>query len=244
MTIDIECSPIIAHVWGLWQNNVSLNQLMEAGEVISFAAKWSDKKKVHFYSTFHHGKEVMVQKAYDLLSEADVVVGYNSKTFDMKHLNREFVEAGFTPPAPYKQVDLLHVVKSQFRFPSNKLDYVVQTLGLGAKEKHEGHTLWVKCMAGNRAAWADMKRYNIMDVLVTEKLYFRLLPWVPGHPAVGLYDDKGSAVSCPNCGGTDLERRGYAYTSVSTFQRFVCRGCGRWSRATKKLDSVETRNIV
>lgn len=244
LIIDIENSPNLGYVWGLFKQNISLTQLNMPGQVISFAARWYGEKKVHFYSDFHDGHEEMIQAAWDLLNEADAVVGYNSQMFDMPHLNREFILAGLTPPSPYKNIDLYLVVRKQFKFVSNKLDFVAQQLGLGGKTNHTGFQLWLDCMAGDETAWRLMRKYNIQDILLTEKLYERVLPWVPNHPAVGLYDDSGSAQSCPNCGGKDLEKRGFAYTSVSTFQRFVCKGCGKWSRATKRLDSVETRNIV
>lgn len=220
---------------------MSLTQLEQAGEVISFAAKWHGQKKVHFYSVFHDGKEAMVQAAHDLLSEADVVVGYNSKNFDMKHLHREFFLLGMSPPAPYKNVDLMHVVKANFRFTSNKLDHVVQELGIGAKVSHTGFQLWLDCMAGSEKAWALMRKYNIGDIKVTEALYDKLLPWISTHPSHALYDGRAEEDSCMNCGSTELQKRGYAYTNVSQFQQYQCKDCGKWVRGAKAIARVNVR---
>ncbi|NIV35232.1 MAG: hypothetical protein GWN58_38990, partial [Anaerolineae bacterium] len=52
--------------------------------------------------------EGMLEGAWELLDEADAVVHYNGKKFDIPTLNREFVKYGFTPPSPYKQIDLYH----------------------------------------------------------------------------------------------------------------------------------------
>ncbi len=242
LTLDIECSPNLAYVWGLFNQNVSLAQLVDTGEVISFAAKWHGKKQVLFFSTYHDGKAAMLQAAHDLLTEADVVVGYNSKRFDMIHLNKEFVLAGMLPPAPYQQVDLLNVVRRQFRFTSNKLDHVAQKLGLGAKTSHTGFQLWVDCMAGKEAAWNLMRRYNRQDVVITEKLYDKLLPWIHNHPATGLVDGLRED-NCPNCGSVDLKREGFAFTNLGKFQRFSCNRCGKWSRSGKRVDNVDIRGI-
>lgn len=95
LTIDIETRPNLAYVWGLWDQNVGLNQIEETGSVISWAAKWHGEKKVYFASDYHDGHSEMVRRAWELLDEADAVVGYNSKAFDMKHLNREFVLEGY-----------------------------------------------------------------------------------------------------------------------------------------------------
>ncbi len=243
LTIDIENRPNLAYIWGLFDQNIGLTQLVESAETISFAAKWHGQKKVMFYSTYHHGKDVMLQAAHDLLSEADIVVGYNSKGFDMKHLNREFILAGMEPPAPYAQVDLLLVARSQFKFTSNKLDYVAQALGLGGKTHHSGFQLWVDCMAGDKAAWALMRTYNKQDVVITEKLYDKLLPWIHPHPNVTLYGDV-LVDGCPNCGSEDLRREGTAKTSLGIYQRYQCRGCGRWTRGKHKLGGVDVRGIT
>lgn len=239
LVLDIETSPNVAHVWGLFNQNVSLSQLRESTSVIAFAAKWVGDKRTVFYSDYTDGHDVMIAAAYALLEEADVVVHYNGRTFDIPHLQREFLLAGLTPPAPFKQIDLLQCVKKQFRFTSNKLDHVVQQLGLGNKTKHEGHTLWVRCMAGEAKAWALMRKYNIQDVKLTEQLYDVLKPWILNHPNVSLYNLQAG---CPRCGSPDgLERRGYEYTSVSKFQRYRCRQCGRWSRSGQAVERVDLR---
>jgi hypothetical protein len=243
LIIDIETSPNLAHVWSLWNVNVGLNQLLESGEVICFAAKWYGAKKTMFFSTYHDGKEQMVQAAHDLLSEADIVVHYNGKRFDIPHLNREFLEAGLEPPAPYAQVDLYQTAKSKFRFPSNKLDYIAQTLDIGAKTSHAGHTLWLDCLNDKPKAWKTMKEYNVHDVVLTETLYSRLLPWIHPHPNVAIYSDVLED-TCPNCGGTELRQQGKAYTALGIYQRFKCADCGKWSRGKHKLGGADVRSIA
>lgn len=240
LTIDIETSPNLAHVWGLWNNNVGLSQLRESGEVICFAAKWHGEKHVMFHSVHVDGKKKMLQTAYKLLEQADVVVHYNGIKFDIPWLNAEFVRLGMTPPAPFKQVDLLRTVKRNFRFPSNKLDYVAQQLELGHKTHHTGHDLWVRCMAGDDKAWALMMRYNIQDVRLTEKLYDKLLPWIPTVLSPSLVTP-GELDTCPGCNSAKLERRGFDYTQVSVYQRYRCKSCGRWSRGGKRLRGTDIR---
>lgn len=242
LTLDLETSPNLAHVWSLWNTNVGLSQLIESGEVLCFAAKWHDKKQVMFFSVKQHGKAVMLEAAHKLLSEADVVVHFNGQRFDIPHLNREFLEAGMEPPAPFAQVDLLKVVKRQFRFPTNKLDYVAQKLGVGGKAPHTGHQLWVDCLSGDEKAWALMRKYNTQDVVITERVYNKLMPWIPSHPNHRLYSESDELV-CPNCGGPELKMQGKAYTSMSVYQRYRCADCGKWSRGNKRLDATEITDI-
>jgi DNA polymerase elongation subunit (family B) len=237
LSVDIETSPVVAHAWGLFKQNIAINQIIERPRTLCFAAKFMDERKVHFYSEHEHGPDVMLHAAHALLSEADIVMHYNGDRFDLPRLNTEFVLAGLTPPAPYKSIDLLKVVRQNFNFPSNKLAYVSQMLGLTGKVKHEGHELWIKCLAGDPKAWAKMKKYNVQDAKLLEELYEKVKPWIKGHPNMGLYAD-GDETVCPNCAGIDLERRGYAFTNLGKFQRYRCRTCGTWTRSTSRVTGV------
>lgn len=232
LLLDIETAPNIAHVWGLWQQNVSLNQLQESSYVMCWAAKWLGDDEVFFNSFVGVSHKRMLAKIHKMLDEADAVIHYNGTKFDIPTLNKEFLKHKMSPPAPYKQIDLLRVARGQFRFPSNKLDYVASSLGLGSKHSHEGHSLWVKCMSKDKEAWEVMKQYNIQDVLILEKVYYALLPWIKNHPNINIYN--GTTDKCSNCGGSHITKRGFAYSTVGKFQRYQCQDCGTWSKARTK----------
>ncbi|MFF5973652.1 ribonuclease H-like domain-containing protein [Streptomyces sp. NPDC012769] len=237
--MDIETSPVVAHAWQLFKQNIAINQIIEHPRTMCFAAKFMDQKKVHFYSEFEHGADAMFRAAHALLDEADIVMHYNGDRFDLPRLNTEFILAGHAPPAPYKSIDLLKVVRKNFAFTSNKLAYVSERLGLAGKVKHEGHELWIKCLAGDPKAWAKMRRYNVQDVRLLEEIYEKVRPWINNHPHYGLYTGGGEDC-CPNCGGLELIRQGYAHTGMGRFQRYKCRGCGTWSRSSRRDSGVGT----
>jgi len=229
--LDIETSPNTAHIWGLRDQYINPEHLLESSYVLCWAAKWHGQREVMFASVNNMKPENMLRKIHDLVSEADAVVHYNGSRFDMPILNKEFLLHHLAPPAPYKQIDLLKVVRKEFRFPSNKLDYIAQRLGLGKKTPHEGYQLWVKCMNKDPAAWKVMEKYNKQDVVLLEKVYDRLLPWIKSHPNHNLYGGDG----CPNCGSHRLQKRGFSYTTTGTFQRFQCTNCGSWSKSRKAV---------
>lgn len=229
LLLDIETAPNTAYVWGLFKENIPLARLIDSGYVLSWSAKWLGQEEVMFDSLNRSSKKRMLRGIYDLLEEADAVIHYNGTKFDIPTLNKEFVLEGMNPPATCRQIDLLKTVRSQFRFPSNKLDYVVKALKIGEKVKHVGFEMWIACMNGDEKAWNDLEEYNRGDVIVLEKLYYKLLPWIKNHPNVGLHDGKQDA--CPNCGGHHLERRGFSFTAAGKFQRYQCKDCGTWSRA-------------
>lgn len=239
LLLDIETAPMTALVWGLWDQNISPNHIIDSSNMLCYAAKWLNSDEVLFDSVHQSKPKAMLKGLHELLSDADVIVHYNGNKFDMPTINKEFVLNRFSPPSPYKQIDLLRVVRSNFRFPSNKLDYVAQRLGLGKKVEHEGMALWTKCMKGDKDAWERMEDYNIQDVVLLEDLYNTLLPWIKNHPNKNLHSDNAC---CPTCGHENLQKRGTAISTTGTYQRYQCKSCGSWSqgtKATKKMVEVK-----
>lgn len=230
LLLDIETAPNVVHVWGLWQQNVGLPQILASGYVMCWAAKWLGEREIKFNSIYASNKQRMLREIHKLLDEADAVVHYNGKSFDVPTLNKEFLELKMNPPSPYRQIDLLQVARKTFRFPSNKLDYVSQCIGEGNKTKHKGHELWIDCMANKPAAWKVMERYNKNDVRLLENVYNRMLPWIWSHPNHGTYDQ---TIVCTNCGGHSYQRRGFATTVAMRYARFQCNDCGTWFRSHK-----------
>ncbi len=237
LVLDIETSPHLAWVWGLFNQNINIQNIKEEGRTLCWSAKWAGEERVEFASEFHTGHEKMVRVMHQLLDECDAVIHYHGSKFDVPKLNREFIKYGLLPPSPYKQIDLLKVVKKHFKFPSNKLEYVLKALGLRQKTSSGGMENWLKALDGDEKAWEKMMDYCVNDTLATEELYFYLLPWIDNHPPHGLYEQKDHV--CPNCGSDLLERRGYAYTRLGKYHRYQCRHCGSWSQGKKNVAAKE-----
>jgi hypothetical protein len=230
LLLDIETAPNLATVWGLWNQNIALNQLIKAGYTLCWAAKWYGEKEIMFESVVT-GEKRMIRRIHKLLNEADAVCHYNGTKFDIPTLNKEFLLSGLPPPSPYKQIDLLKTARRQFRLASNKLDYVAKSLGLGQKTQHKGHELWLECMAKKKDAWATMEAYNKQDVALLEKVHDALKPWIIGYPNQSIYT--GSAC-CPKCASENKQARGYSITQGGRYRRFQCNDCGSWFRSVTR----------
>lgn len=243
LTIDIENFPHLSYVWDLWNQNIGINQIKQVGRVVCFAAKWLGSEEVEYYSDFHDGHEVMVRQAYRLLDEADIVVSYNGKGFDIPKLKTEMIMLDRKmKPSPFQQVDLYLVAKREFKFASNKLDYISQQLELGQKLGHSGFQLWIDCMNGDIDAWAKMREYNKQDVLLTEDLYLDFLPWISNHPNVNVFSDD-EVEGCTRCGSMNFQRRGFYTTTFAKYQQCWCKDCGGWFsfKAAEKLTEFRSR---
>lgn len=195
-----------------------------------WSAKWYQEKEIFFDSVKKSSVAKMLKRVHVLMDESDAIIHYNGKKFDIPTLQKEFLLYKLPPPAPYKQIDLLDTARGQFRFVSNKLDFIAQQLKLGKKIPHTGHQLWIDCMNNDEKAWRLMERYNKNDVLLLEKVYDKLLPWIKRHPNRNVYDNTSG---CPSCGGKKYQSRGFEYTKISKYRRFRCSDCGTWFRANK-----------
>lgn len=236
LTLDIETSPHKGWAFNVWQNNMAPGQIIEATYMMSWAAKWyGGKKRDTMYREFRD--PLMISDLYDLIDDADLIIGFNHDKFDLRHIAREFVEDGYGPSRPVATVDLLKVVKQRFNFPHNRLDYVAPRI-LGDKFRKldtGGFDLWPAFIDGDPKAMALMQRYNKQDVYMTEALYTKLRPWVKNHPYIGTgthtdIGDRVQAYTCPVCGTPDALKLRPRYTRCFAIRVVRCRStkCGAY----------------
>lgn len=245
LTLDIEMAPNIVHRWQLYGNDTTgLNQLMQPQEMMCAAYKWYDEDEIHFMVTRKYINDPVSAESeahlWEALDRADAVITYNGKKFDIPRINTELIESGWGPYSPFAHIDLYQTTRKVFGFPSNKLDYVAGRLLDSHKVTHSGHDLWVACMMKDPEAWALMEEYNKQDVVLTEQLYTKLRPWIPGHPNVLLYDENPGQLSCPVCGGR-IHRRGERQLATGIYERYQCTECFAWSKKVKRLDGATVR---
>jgi len=226
---DIETVPLTAYVWGLWDNNVSLNMIESDWHVLSWSAKWYGSEEVMYQDqrnakNFEDDKTIL-KGIWKLLDEADIVIGQNSKKFDVKKLNARFIQHGMKPPSSFRQIDTLVIAKRHFGFTSNKLEYMTDKLCTKYKKsghaKFPGFKLWSECMKGNIEAYNEMEDYNKLDVLSLEELYEILIPW-DDTINFSMYFNEDVC----SCGSTDFKKSGFYYTNSSKFQKYKCTSCG------------------
>jgi uncharacterized protein YprB with RNaseH-like and TPR domain len=187
LVFDIETMAIQAEVWGLRDQNIGLNQIIEDGYVIAWAAKWlNDPASKVMYMDQSKSKDMqnnekLIEGISKLLDEADIVVSQNGIRFDSKWINTEIESHDLEKPSSYRHHDLYRIAKKYLNLPSYKLEYMSNKFNKKYKKlkhkKYPGHDLWKECRKGNLSAWKEMKKYNIYDVLATEELYNRFKKW-------------------------------------------------------------------
>lgn len=229
---DIESTPNVGYVWGKYEQNVLAYQ--KERELLCVAYKWQGDSEVKTFD--RRGQKTdkrLVQKLHKLLSSADIVVAHNGDSFDAKISKARMLFHGLKPLKRLVSVDTKKAAKSYFAFNGNSLNDLSGFLRLGEKVKNGGFDLWLGCMANDPKSWETMLKYNKQDVVLLEKVYDKLLPWIENHPNISVLL-KGDRSGCGTCGSTNVRKEGIYVTATSSFQRMSCNDCGHWYKVPRK----------
>jgi predicted RNA-binding Zn-ribbon protein involved in translation (DUF1610 family) len=247
LVLDVETMPKVALVWRFFKENISPDQVLKHGHIASFAGKWLDSTAIMYEDNRKEDDTKIIKSLFKLLDEADIVVAHNGARFDLPQIRGRGLVQGLLPPSPVKIIDTYKIAKREFGFESNSLKYLSEVLKCkvkkGGHKKFPGFELWLECLRNNEAAWQEMKEYNIDDILTLEEVYLKMRPWDTSHPNITVYNEEQTEVACPKCGSFHVHRRGYAYTNVGKFSRFVCLDCGGWGRS-RYTENKKNENII
>ena len=231
-TIDIETRPNEVYAWGLRDQNVGLSQIIRPAGLLMFAAQRHGNTKVEAHTEWDD-YDAMVQRSWDIYDQADYIVTYNGARFDNSWLRAVWAECGLTPPAPWRDIDLYRTVR-KFNWPSRKLAFVCEQLGLDLKGDPGGFATWDHILRGDdqqkASAQKRMVKYCRNDVRITTQLYDRLLPWIDGLNLPLIDGQHGDAQACPRCKSEKIQSRGWGYTTTNRYRRYRCMNCGGWMR--------------
>jgi len=246
LLFDLETSPTRSYTFGLWKQNIGINQIISDWFCLSWSAKWLFSDSV--MSNRLTGKEAIeeddkriITNLHSLICEADIIIAHNAIGFDVPRMNARFILNGLPPTSPYQIIDTLKVAQKEFGFSSNKLDHLCKLFGIQCKLE-TSFELWKGCMNGDEKSLMYMEQYNRHDVEMLEELYIKLRPWIKGHPNLALYTE-AEEYACPNCGGTDLKENGFYYTQTGKYQAFSC-SCGTVSRLRRPRLQLKPENLL
>lgn len=205
----------------------------DLGFVVCFGYKWLHEKKAHCLTIEaddlrQFNDRNLLMEATVIMEGADILVGHFASVFDRRFLNGRLLIHSLPPLPPTKLRDSCMIARSVANYSSNRLGHLSQILGLEKKKYvKKGGTewpgWWLRVMQGDMTALADMAKYCKKDVLATEELYKRLLPFDNAHPRIM------ARATCPTCGG-EIAYRGFAFVLDHKYRRFSCTICGKWSR--------------
>jgi hypothetical protein len=242
LMLDIETAPAIAFTWRLHDVTIGLNQIIKDGYMLMWSAKWLGKPEIMWDAVYKHaepaqyatvGERAIAKSLWQLMDEADVIVAHNGTGFDFKHAEEAFITHNLPPVSTFKAVDTLTEARRIGSWISKKLEYLVKKFKLGKKINTGGFELWEEVMRGHMPSWKKMVKYCMHDTRLEERLYLKLRSRMKNHPNLGLFAKTGERV-CPNCGSERMKKKGFFYTNVSKFQRWICLDCRKNVRDTHR----------
>ena len=239
---DIETSLQPVAVFQLANNDwIRPESLLGERFIICAAWKWAGESKIHTVSVLDDPKRYkkdphddyhVVKTLRGVLAEADLIVHHKGDSFDKPWLNGQILMHGLAPLPPIPSVDTYKVAKTNFYLNSNSLDYLGKRLRVGAKiSTGHGANLWMRVLNGERSAVEEMVRYNKGDVILLEKIFEKLRPYMSSHLNRELLGEEG----CPRCGSKKLQSRGYHRAISRVYRRFQCQSCSGWKRRYTRL---------
>lgn len=197
---DIETSYVLGWFWrASWKTSISTDQILKDSAIICICYKWEGEKQVHSLEWKKGDDSKLIKDFIKVILEADEVVGHNSDKFDLKRFRTRCLMNGVKSLPQFKSIDTLKIVRSNFSFDSNRLDYLGQKMGYGGKIKTDIN-LWHDIIQRNcKTAMAKMVKYCKRDVDLLEKVYHDVVGYSKPktNVAVQCGNDKWD---CPHCG--------------------------------------------
>lgn len=177
---DIEVSPDLVFSWGIGRKiNLSPENIVVERAIICICYKWEGQDEVHYLHWNNGDDKELLLRFSDVMDSADILIGHNSKQFDTKWIRTRCLFHRIPISPKFNEIDTLTNSRSGFRFNSNRLDYIGKFLGVGEKTS-TGYDLWKNIVLHNdEESLRQMIEYCANDVILLEKVYNELKPYVP-----------------------------------------------------------------
>lgn len=110
-----------------------------------------------------HDDSKILPPLLKLMERADIISGQNVVGYDIKEINARMVYNRIAPVFGYKTMDSLKMLRKDYRFMSNGLDYISQVFGFRPKMAMRDSD-WLAIRGGDEKTLRKMERYNRGDV--------------------------------------------------------------------------------
>lgn len=238
LTYDTETSHMIVRTFYIGQKvSIQHKQVKVPNKVITIQYKWAHEKRAKYLKWDTVDTKYDDHRNYDdsnmieefctnVLSKADILIGQNSDKFDFIVLNERAKALKLSIMNQVPSLDILKLSRKSFKAASHKLDYRSEQQGLGGKITMVDQD-WTDIEEGLVSPEKKMVPYGLKDVIDTEKLFWKELPYYKDIPIVVekvIYSFLNQNIYKPPflyC--TECKRKKYKYKDII---KGKCNTCG------------------
>lgn len=233
--LDIETSEAVARTFRIGREiELTYKQIIQEAQIIMISYKWEGSrvkniswippKDLQDYTFGRADRDRhIIKEIAKIIREADEIVGHNLDRFDWRWINGRALLFGIDMPQEVITVDTLKIARKHFRLSSNRLDYLAQILGVGGKTDTGGLELWHNVENGDKKALSKMIRYCNNDVVILEKVFNKLKPYIKNK--ITLSKDR---VRCAECNIPMVRQRERMLVSGAKKVVLKCNKCGKY----------------
>jgi len=230
---DIETTPIRVWTFRLGDQYVNHTSIVEGDKVdiICITYCWDNGPAKSLDWDYEKQDSSEMIKEFDkIAAEADITIGQNSDSFDVKHINTQRLLHGLPPFPDWADCtdDTLKQLRKHFKFPTNKLDYISTVLGYGGKND-VGLQDWVNIVEKNKGgekSFNKMIKYGKKDVLDTRAVFKKIKPYIKPKFNMATFNQD---FCCTNCGSKNIVKNGTRISGKTRYQTFICQDHGGYA---------------
>ena len=229
---DIETSRGIFKAWWSGKRYIQSTDVIREPAIISVAWKWLGEDKVYseHWNLQTHCDRNMLERFLVHYNDADLVIGQNNDKFDNRWVGARAMKHKLRFNPLVKSLDLMKMAKKHFRVLGYSMAYLTDFMDVERKQQHEGIIMWDMIEDGpmdKQMEYMDkMIDYNRQDIVATEAMYVRMLPYIGQKVHLGMFMG-GQKADCPGCGGHHVRQTKVTYTAAGTIQHIMeCEDCG------------------
>lgn len=225
---DIETSPNVVLSWRVgYKIHIDNANILKERSIICIGYKWEHEPHAKIITwDRNQNDKAMLERFLRIANRADELVAHNGDGFDLPWFLTRCAFHGIRTFPTYKTSDTLQWARRKFYFNSNKLDYLAQYLGIGAKIKTE-FGLWKDiCLHACPKALKRMTAYCAKDVELLEKVWARLSELVPHKTHEGVRAG-GDQWTCPRCASEKVKVNMTKVSAAGVVRKQMqCKECG------------------
>lgn len=236
LILDLEVSPnmVTMPVYDLKMKDKYINPdyITHDQTIIAVGWRWYGEDQAHCVSVSPRNPRddlYCVQKAAELVNQADIVSGHNLDAFDLKILTMRLMTLGLPPIHRSRTIDTLKEMRKISKFASNRLSYLTERFGVSEKTEAPD---WGLVMAGDSGELSKCREYCKDDVNASHDLLTKLMPHMKSTFDINAWHELPVYV-CPSCGSHDTVKNGsYPSWGGARRSRYQCKSCGRFYSET------------